>query len=295
MINQHGARARAIRAMGNIFTPDVIGATLDLYAKDLIVDPRIECLADLAYGDDERQVLDLYRHPDNRAGPMMLFVPGGGFDGGDKRVNDLVFGNVARWFASKGVTGAVMNYRLAPGACWPSGALDVHSAIIWLRREAASLGFDPGQIWLVGHSAGANHVATALLDRSLADEPAVRGAALISGIYEAPRGEAPPGVVSYFGTDEDALEVRSALRWAHAGSVPIMLAYAEYDPTWLSRPSFDLAAAITERDGKAARISWMRDHNHVSPIFSIGSSDEALGLEILDFMGHVPAMRGDAA
>jgi triacylglycerol lipase len=295
MNKQHDARARAIRAMGNIFTPDVIGATLDLYAGELTADPRIECVADLAYGDEERQVLDLYLQADNRAGPLMLFVPGGGFDGGDKRVNDMVFGNVARWFASKGVAGAVMNYRLAPGACWPAGALDVHSAVNWLRREAASLGFDPDQIWLVGHSAGANHVATALLDRSLAAEPAVRGAALISGIYEPPRGDAPPGVVSYFGTDKDALEARSALRWARAGSVPIMLAYAEHDAPWLSRPSLDLAAALTERDGKAARVFWMRDHNHVSPIFSIGSSDEALGLELLDFMGHVPAMRGDAA
>ncbi|PZU60880.1 MAG: hypothetical protein DI547_00020 [Sphingobium sp.] len=171
--------------MGNNFTPDVIGATLDLYAEDLVFDPSIECLADLAYGDEERQVLDLYRHPHDRGGPLMLFVPGGGFDGGDKRINDLFFGNIARWFASKGVIGAVMNYRLAPSACWPAGALDVHRAVEWLRRKAANLGFDPDQIWVVGNSAGANHVATALLDRSLADEPMVRGAALVSGIRAA--------------------------------------------------------------------------------------------------------------
>lgn len=292
---RHHERVRAIRAMGNNFTPDVIGATLDLYAEDLVFDPSIECLADLAYGDEERQVLDLYRHPHDRGGPLMLFVPGGGFDGGDKRINDLFFGNIARWFASKGVIGAVMNYRLAPSACWPAGALDVHRAIEWLRGEATNLDFDADQIWLVGNSAGANHVATALLDRSLADEPMVRGAALVSGIFEAPRGDAPPGVIAYFGADSETQETRSALRWANAGSIPIMLAYAEFDPPWLSLPSLELAAALTQRDGKAARVFWMRDHNHVSPAFSFGSSDEALGRELLDFMGHAPVMREDAA
>jgi triacylglycerol lipase len=281
--------------MGNIFTPDVIGATLDLYAPDLMFDTSIECLADLAYGGEERQVLDLYRHPDDHGGPLVLFVPGGGFDGGDKRINDLFFGNIARWFASKGVAGAVMNYRLAPAACWPAGALDVHRAVEWLRREATNLSFDPDEIWLVGNSAGANHVATALLDRSLSDEPAVRGAVLISGIFEAPRGDAPPGVAAYFGDDRETLTTKSALRCANGGSIPIMLAYAEFDPPWLSRPSLELAAALTERDGRAARVFFMRDHNHVSPAFSFGSSDEVLGREILDFMSHVPALREDAA
>lgn len=292
--SQHQDRAVAIRAMGNHFTPDVIDATLGLYAEGLTSDVRVECIADLAYGDDERQVLDLYRHPDHQGGPLILFVPGGGFDGGDKRINDLFFGNIGRWFAGNGVAGAVMNYRLAPSATWPDGSHDVLRAIAWLKQEATKLGFDADQIWVMGHSAGAYHTATALLDRSLGDEPRIRGAVLISGIYEAPRGDVPPGVAAYFGTDSNLLETCSALRWATAGSIPIMVAYAEFDPPWLSRPSLELAAALTERDGKAARIFWMRDHNHVSPAFSFGSSDEALGLEILDFMECTPKASEDS-
>ena len=52
------------------------------------MDPTVPRLKDVAYGDHERQVLDLYGEPGDQPAPVFFWVHGGGFRAGDK-------GNVA--------------------------------------------------------------------------------------------------------------------------------------------------------------------------------------------------------
>ena len=64
------------------------------------------------------------------------------------------------WAVKNGFVGVNITYRLAPQSPWPAGAED--------RRRRRSMGFaskigerggDPARIYLMGHSAGAVHVA----------------------------------------------------------------------------------------------------------------------------------------
>jgi acetyl esterase/lipase len=135
---------------------------------------------DVSYGEDPLQKLDIYAPKGAAAAPrpIVIFVHGGGFTGGDKRVVN----NVASYFARHGMVGAAMNFRLAPAATWPAQSLDIGKAVAWLNANAAQYGGDPRRIILIGYSSGAATVASYIFDQSIqTSRDGVVGAVLMSG------------------------------------------------------------------------------------------------------------------
>ena len=113
---------------------------------------------DVPYGTHSRQIVDVYRHGRVENVPVVLFVHGGALVRGDKDLTDEVYANVCYYFARHGYLGVNVEYRLAPESKYPGGAEDLAAAIAWAKRSARDLGGDPERL-LVGHSAGATHVA----------------------------------------------------------------------------------------------------------------------------------------
>ncbi len=110
----------------------------------------------LAYGTDPLQAVDYWAGP-SRSAPLVVFVHGGGWSRGDKRMMDGS-DKLEHW-RDRGYAVASVNYRLAPEATVEQEAADVASAVAMLKARSGPLGFDPGKIALVGHSAGAHLVA----------------------------------------------------------------------------------------------------------------------------------------
>ena len=110
----------------------------------------------LPYGTDPLQSLDFWRGP-GAAAPLVVFVHGGGWSRGDKRMIDG--SDKLRHWQSLGYAVASVNYRLVPAATVEQQAGDVAAAVAMLKVRADSLGFDGRRIALVGHSAGAHLVA----------------------------------------------------------------------------------------------------------------------------------------
>jgi arylformamidase len=108
---------------------------------------------ELSYGSDPLQKLDYWR-PSNANAPLIIFVHGGGWKRGDK--SNATGQYKASHYREQGYAFASLNYRLVPKATVEQQAADVASAIAYLRRDAAKLGFDPNRIVLMGHSAGAH-------------------------------------------------------------------------------------------------------------------------------------------
>jgi len=106
--------------------------------------------------------LDLYT-PDisKPAGgyPLLVYVHGGGFRGGDKATAGDSLG-AALSGLDKGYMVAAVNYRLAGTDKAPAQVVDVKAAIRYLRANAAKYGYDPDRIALYGVSAGASIAAT---------------------------------------------------------------------------------------------------------------------------------------
>lgn len=121
-----------------------------LIAPPLAAQPAPETV-EIAYGPDARQRLD-YTRIAGRDAPLVLFVHGGGWRHGDKRMA----AHMAAHFHARGHAFAATNYRLVPDASVDEQAADVAAAVARLRRAP---GVDPRRILLIGHSAGAHLVA----------------------------------------------------------------------------------------------------------------------------------------
>ena len=270
---------RALRALGPKLDPDTIGKSRELFAKrvDLTLPEGGTRRADLAYGDHPRQTIDICQ-PTGENNPIALFIPGGGFTGGDKSF----YAHIPYFLARQGFLGAAANYRLAPEFQWPSGANDVALALDWLARSSARFGGDPSRIVVIGQSAGAVHVSGALFDPRLrpACYESIRAAALMSGLYDI-----HPNIVAtapaYFGSDEGQYADRSPVRYVGQSKLPILMTLAELDPPFFAPQAGALMNALTERDGKAPPFAWLRGHNHLSPVLALGGPSDELGRAIL--------------
>ena len=247
----------------------------ELYTPLVRQQPQADVIVttDVAYGPDERHRLDIYQARDHQNCPVVIFVPGAGFVRAEKNSDGVFFGNVGRYFANQGMMAIVANYRLAPQHPWPAGGEDVASMIDWAQSSASVYGGDPTSIVAIGHSAGATHVASYLFDKTwgLPRNSGVAGAILVSGRYQIGGAHLPDNIKAYFGTDEEAYSHRSPITHVTHDATPLLIAVAEYDPPLLAAQAFDLASRVTVRDGRSPSFGWLKGHNHLSPLYSLGS------------------------
>jgi acetyl esterase/lipase len=242
---------------------------------------------DVAYGPHPRNILDVYK-PSRAASPtpVVIFVHGGAYVGGDKSY----YGNVTTWFARQNVLGINATYRLAPAAKWPAATEDIAGIVKWTRENAARFGGDPNRIVLIGHSAGATHVANYIFNKSLQPSggPGVAGTVLISGRYRLSYDPADPNgkaMQAYFGEDASAYADRSAISHIKdAARIPLFTVIAEYELAGLDIMGAELLAGLCARDASCPRFTRLQKHNHGSEVFSFNTPDEQLGREILEFM-----------
>jgi acetyl esterase len=273
------AIAANVKKMEETFTPLLAKAPRD----------GITVVKDQAYGEDPKQVFDIFKPAKAERAPIVVFMHGGAYVRGDKRVNDEIYGNVTLWFARQGALAINMTYRLAPKAPYPAGAEDVGAVVQWLKKNAAAQGGDPERIFLVGHSAGATHVATYAYNTKLHPPggPGVAGIVLMSGRYRLEIDITDPNsknMQAYFGSDPAQYADRSAITHIGGAKVPAFVVIAQYDNPGLDVSGAELYAALCKRDKACPRFTRLVLHNHLSMVHHFNTADEALGREILDFM-----------
>ena len=112
-------------------------------------------LIDVAYGTHPRQVLDFYQAKSDKPTPVVLYIHGGGWQGGDKKTNPKAF-------LDKGISVVAINYRyvrngvedkVEPPVKAPLG--DAARALQFVRSKAAEWNLDKIRIGATGGSAGA--------------------------------------------------------------------------------------------------------------------------------------------
>lgn len=293
------ALLRQLRSIGPTLAPDAVARTSQLCARFQRGRP---CRAghverDLAYGPDTRQRLDVHR-PARRArvpAPVLVFVHGGGFIGGDKHTPGLpFFDNAGGWAVRSGMVGITINYRLAPAHPWPAAAQDVAAALTWVRAQAPDLGGDPDRIVLMGHSAGAAHVAAYLSGQSGPVTDGLAAAVLLSGIYDLTlaRRDASAAVQveqlrAYFGGNDALDATQSALRGLVRSPVPMLFGVAELDPPLFQRQAGVVLDALLRRHGTLPPFAWLAGHNHFSQILTLGADPDGLAALLDRFLHEV--------
>ena len=263
---------------------------LEIYGPLLAAAPKagVEVARGFAYGAHPRQVVDVFRPVRAANTPVVLFVHGGAFVRGNKDVTDEVYANVCYYFARHGFLAVNVEYRLAPESQYPGGAEDLAGAIAWAKRGAREYGGDPGRLFLVGHSAGATHVAGYAWDPNMpvGPDPAVQGLVLISGRLRAdarPDNPNAAGVRAYFGDDESLYERRSPVTYAATSQLPVFLAIAEYENPLLDVYGAEALHRIAVARGRAPRFLRLPRHNHISIVAHVNTDEDVLGAEMRDF------------
>jgi len=122
---------------------------------------------DVPYGRDERQRFDVYHTAQASRTPVVFMVHGGAWHLGDKAMQRVVEGKVARW-VPRGLGLISVNYRMLPAADPIEQARDVARALAVAQQRATEWGFDRSRFVLMGHSAGAHLVALIATSPSLA-------------------------------------------------------------------------------------------------------------------------------
>lgn len=271
-----------------------IGKTLEVYTPLLAVAPKggVAIERDVAYGPHARHRLDVHRAEGLKNAPIVVFIHGGAYVAGNRSVNAEVYGNVATYFARNGMLGVNATYRLAPEARWPAAVEDVGAVVKWLQQNAAKYGGDPKRITLIGHSAGATHVASYVYIKSLqpAEGHGVSSIVLMSGRYHFDPSPDDPNLKNfqaYFGADRSLYPERSPINHVKAAApLPTYIVVAEYDNPDLDTQGALLLGRLCERDRACPRFTRLERHNHLSMTYQFNTADEALGREILAFIAR---------
>jgi acetyl esterase/lipase len=251
----------------------------------------VSVLVDQRYGRHERQLLDVYGGTARENLPVLVWVHGGGFIRGDKAHR----ANIGYWGASNGFVTILPNYRLAPMNTWPSGPRDIIEVWRWLRQHVQRFGGDRQRIVLAGESAGAAHVAAACLMRRFQPEDwQIAGAALLSGPYNArleglarrQLGIATPDARNdtYLGPDQSTWAAASVVERVDAQPFPLWIGFAEQDLLQMQVQACELFSRLVCHHGFAPELQLLRDHNHFSGGYSIGTEDTTLSGTLSEFI-----------
>ena len=111
------------------------------------------------YGTHERQVIDFWKAKSDKPTPLMLYIHGGGWQGGDK---SGLAGTVIQQYLDAGISVAAINYRYVKQAVEmkveppvKAPLEDAARALQYIRSKATEWNIDKKKIGATGGSAGA--------------------------------------------------------------------------------------------------------------------------------------------
>lgn len=279
--------AEAILALGRKLTPVMAKATFDMYRR-LFSDGYMSGLKteSFSYGAHVRHKLTIFRNGSQVLQPIFLFVAGGGLVAPFMaETNSPFISNVGVWAARNGMLGVTMTNRLAPEAKWPAGAEDVAAALQWLQANGPTFGGDPAQIILMGHSAGAGHVAAYCANRQLHGEgvQAAKAIILLSGPYNILSLPGGPNQ-AYYGNDPTLYPACNAIPGLIRYGRPILIGAAENDPPEFELQALELMNAWHRAYARLPDFIQLAGHNHISVAAHIGACDSALTRRLTGFL-----------
>lgn len=214
------------------------------------------------FGDQPRQQLDVWA-PANAQGkklPVLIFYYGGSWRWGSRSH----YGFVGRAFAARGYVVVIPDYRLVPQVHFPTFLEDSAAATAWAQANAARLGGDPRQIYLIGHSAGAYNAAMIALDarylRAAGGDPAnISGVIGLAGPYDFLPFD-PGAAQNAFGQAPEPAQTQP-INFVRADAPPMLLLHGAEDKVVRIRNSTSLGEKLNAIGAKAdVKIYSGADH-----------------------------------
>ncbi|MFQ5954823.1 MAG: alpha/beta hydrolase [Kiloniellales bacterium] len=237
---------------------------------------------DVAYGDGEGQVLDVF--PAKAKGtPVNLFIHGGYWAALTKE--DCGF--VAEALVPAGATVVVNSYALAPAVTLDEIVRQCRQCLAWVHAHAAEFGADPNRIYVSGHSAGGQLIGMLMAPgwHHQHDLPrdVVKGACGISGIYDL-RPIRHAYVNEWLDlSEEDVLRLSPLFQMPDA-ACPVIVTWAEKDPSAFSVQGQAYVDALSAKAIECRHFE-MGGHNHFTIVEELGQATSPLFQAVRSQMG----------
>jgi len=147
-------------------------------------------------------------------------------------------------------------------------------------------GGEPARIYLMGHSAGAIHVATYLAHPEFWGPKGngLAGAIIVSALYDMTSVPPSDATKAYFGADPATYQERSSFNGLLKTKTPFMITSAELDPPPFVSQFNLLKDSLCKSEHGCVRSFMLPQHSHMSEVYSINTTDTRLSNEILDFV-----------
>ena len=223
-------------------------------------------VADLPYGDEPRQKLDLYL-PLAEGGPkpVVLFFYGGNWSSGDKA--EYLF--LGQALASRGFVVAIADYRIYPEVKYPAFLADCAAAARWTFANIGKYGGDPARVSLMGHSAGAYNAMMLALDPEWLgpDRAKIKSVVGLAGPYDfLPLTD--PELKIIFSPANDDLMRTQPITYADGTAPPLLLVTGRLDQTVSPGNVTRLAARLAAKGAKNVEIERYTLLGHITLIGS---------------------------
>lgn len=259
---QNGGRLRAFMAQKQ--------AT----AAEAALPAGVQRIADVPYGSDPRQRMDVYVPTGLAASavraPVIFMVHGGGWRHGDKAMGRVVQEKVARW-VPLGFVLISVNYRLLPDTPVAEQERDVQAALMAAQQRAPQWGADSGRFILMGHSAGAHLVAllNARAPQALREGawPWLGTVSLDSAMMNVPARMRAPHLPLYddaFGTDPAYWVALSPFHQWTTGAPPMQMVCSTQRADDPCQQSDAMARHVRTRGGRAEVLPQDLGHGEIN-------------------------------
>jgi acetyl esterase/lipase len=271
--------------------------------NDLVPGDSYRFEGGIAYGEKPRQRLDVYRPladrpPPARGRPLVVFFYGGSWSSGER--SEYKF--VGEALAARGAVVVIPDYRLSPQSTYPAFVEDGALALEWGLDNASRLGADPGQVYVMGHSAGGYIAAMLALDPrwldALDSSPGrLAGWIGLAGPYDfLPIGDLKTQVAFDWPNTPLASQ---PMAHVSADSPRALLLAARKDALVDPRRNTEQMAAHLRAAGVAVQVQEFDGLGHVTLIAAMARPLEWIGGPVLPpllaFIGLAPTDGGGAA
>lgn len=244
--------------------------------------PNVKVLRDIEYtsgkpADGAKHKLDLYLPTDRTKFPVLFFVHGGSWRGGDRSQ----YTSLGNRFAKLGIGVVVPSYRLAPANPHPAQIEDVAAAFAWTVKNIGAYGGDATRLFGAGHSAGGHLISLLALDPRYLQAygltaKTLRGVITSSGVYDVRS-------IAMFGPDRDTRWEASPLRFVQQGAPPFLVLYCQWDYPGLAAQAMEFDRAL-RRVFVESRLAYIPGEGHISEMVHLWKDNDPTAREMLKFI-----------
>ena len=233
---------------------------------------------DIKYGKGILQTLDIFFENKSHINPIHIFIHGGYWRALDKNYHY----HMAIPYNKNKINFCNLNYDLCPNVTLEQICREMVEAIIWIYNNAAKYKCDKNNITISGHSAGA-HLVSYLLNIKWKDfnlpEDVIKGAALVSGIYDLEIVKKISVNNDIKLTDNDAIKL-STINKIPLLKLPLIIAYGEKEPDGWKKQSLIYKKNLENNNFKISEILCAND-NHFSLIDTLASEKSRICKEMI--------------